>query len=102
MLVYCVDVFVQAGHEADFAAASRENHRQTRKEPGNLRFDVLQESNDPGHFILYEAYASEEAVKKHKESDHYLKWRETVEPWMAQKRQGREYSVICPQEESRW
>lgn len=102
MLVYVVNVWVKEGYEADFSKACAENHLGTREEPGNLRFDVLQSRDTPGEFTLYEVYRDEAAVKAHKETQHYLRWRETVEPWMAEKRQGRQFSVICPHEEKAW
>ena len=53
-----------------------------------MRFDVLQSNDDPTYFTLYEVYESPEAAKAHKETEHYKKWRETVEPYMACKRVG--------------
>jgi len=58
------------------------------REPGNLRFDVLQDPQDQAHFILYEAYQDEAAAKAHKETEHYLLWRETVADMMARPREG--------------
>lgn len=102
MIVYCVEVHVIPGKEEDFKAASAENHRGTRNEPGNLRFDVLQQSEDKSRFFLYEAYTDGDAVKAHKETAHYLKWRETVAPWMAEPRRGVSHSVCTPLESSQW
>jgi autoinducer 2-degrading protein len=102
MIVYCVEVHVVPGKEEEFKTASAANHRETRKEPGNLRFDVLQQIEDKCRFFLYEAYRDEEAVKAHKETAHYLKWRETVAPWMAEPRKGVSHSVCEPQETRLW
>ena len=65
------------------------------KKPENLRFDVLQDPENPTHFLLYEAYKSQTGVDAHKKTDHYLTWRETVAPWMAKPRQGIPYNVIA-------
>ncbi len=102
MIVYCVDVFVKENHIEEFKTASLENHQNTRKEPGNLRFDVLQSGEDPSKFVLYEVYIDEDAVKAHKETAHYLKWRDTVADWMDQPRIGKMHSVVCPQNENDW
>ena len=102
MLVYCVEVSVVKGYEGDFLKATEENYRNTRKEEGNLRFDVLQQQDDPARFFLYEVYTSEEAVKSHKETAHYLKWRETVAPWMAAPRKGTCHTPHFPEEPSKW
>ena len=65
-------------------------------ETGNCRFDVLQDAADPSKFLLYEAYESKESAAAHKETAHYLKWRETVADWMAEPRQGVPYQSIAP------
>ncbi len=95
MIVTIVNVRVKKEHINDFIRASKENHKGSITETGNLRFDVIQNAEEPGRFILYEAYESEEAAVKHKETPHYLKWRETVAGWMAEPRQGIKHKVIC-------
>ena len=66
-------------------------------EPGNLRFDILQMSEDPTRFILYEAYADEPAARAHKETAHYLAWRERVGPMMAEPRRGEVFAGLYPE-----
>ncbi len=102
MIVYCVEVHVVQGHEKDFEKASIENRKETRKETGNIRFDVLQQTGDPARFFLYEVYTSPEAVTAHKETPHYLKWRDTVAPWMAEPRKGVSHNICAPAEASEW
>ena len=102
MIVYCVEVHVVEGHEKDFEQACLENRKGTRKEPGNIRFDVLQQTDDPSRFFLYEVYTGPEAVDAHKETPHYLKWRETVAPWMATPRKGVSHRICAPAEASQW
>jgi len=102
MIVYRVNVYVRPEYIADFIVATAENHNCTRTEPGNLRFDVLRSVDDPSLFMLYEVYTSEEAVAAHKETPHYLKWRDTVADWMARSREGSKYDVVCPADEAEW
>ena len=71
------------------------NHNNTRKEPGNIRFDVLQTNSDPTKFVLYEVFKDEESAAAHKETAHYLKWRETVADFMATPRQATATSPIA-------
>ncbi|MCK4417811.1 MAG: antibiotic biosynthesis monooxygenase [Candidatus Latescibacteria bacterium] len=78
MVVTCVTVYVKGEHVNDFIEATIRNHNGAIKEPGNMRFDVLQCTNDPSRFLLYEAYKSEEAAAAHKKTEHYLQWREAV------------------------
>ncbi len=102
MIVYCVEVFVKKGFESDFIEATGANRSGTRAEKGNLRFDLSRSADDPGLFFLYEVYSDEDAVKNHKETSHYLKWRDTVEPWMEKKRYGRMFSPVFPDGAAGW
>ncbi len=97
MQVTLVQVHVLPEHIRDFIAASAANHRASVQEPGNLRFDILQSPEDPGHFIFYEAYRSEADAAAHKETAHYRAWRDTVADWMAQPREGIRYDGLYPQ-----
>jgi autoinducer 2-degrading protein len=102
MYVVCVHVQVQAEHRDDFLKASLENARHTTQEPGNLRFDVLQQADDPNRFVLYEVYRDEAGMNAHKETAHYAAWRQAVEPWMAEPRRGVKYVSHFPPSESQW
>jgi autoinducer 2-degrading protein len=73
-----VHVYVKPEYIEAFILATKENHENSIRENGNLRFDILQDANDPTKFVLYEAYNTADAVLKHKETAHYLKWRDTV------------------------
>ena len=70
-----------------FKAISTYNHECSRKEKGNVRFDLLQDNNDPTKFVLFEVYETAEAAAAHKETEHYRRWREEVAPYMASPRQ---------------
>lgn len=95
MYVVSVMVFVKPEKIKDFKEATLENARNTRKEPGNVRFDVLQTENDLSQFFLYEVYKSVEGFQSHQKTGHYLKWKETVSDWMTKPRQGvRHYSLF--------
>ncbi len=96
MIVSIVHVEVKAEHLDSFIRATVENHLESVKEPGNLRFDVLRNDAEPHRFVLYEAYENEALAAKHKSTAHYLKWRETVAPWMAAPRQGIRHTAIVP------
>ena len=96
MEVTIVHVSVKPENIEGFKEACRLNHEKSVQEPGNLRFDVLQLADDPSKFVLYEAYQSKEDAAKHKDSAHYLAWREAVADWMAEPRQGIAYNGLYP------
>lgn len=99
MHVTLVQISVKPEHIQDFIVASQANHLASVREPGNLRFDVLQSSDDPSQFILYEAYASAADAAAHKQTTHYLAWRDAVADWMAQPRRGIPYNGLLPTHE---
>lgn len=96
MYVTFVHVSVKTENIDDFIEATRVNHEQSIKEAGNMRFDVLQSPDDPAKFVLYEAYQSKDDAAAHKDTQHYLNWRETVADWMADPRQGITYNGLYP------
>ena len=96
MYVTLVHVRVLPGRVADFIAATRDNHLASIREPGNVRFDVLQSPDDPTRFVLYEAYADAPAAGAHKETAHSRAWREAVAPMMAEPRQGESFTGLYP------
>jgi len=97
MYVTIVHVAVKPDNIEEFKEACRVNHEASIKEPGNLRFDVLQLFDDPSRFVLYEAYQTQADAAAHKDTPHYLQWRETVADWMAEPRQGITYHGLYPQ-----
>lgn len=102
MIVNCVHVAVEPAHIEDFIQATIRNHEGTRKEPGNLRFDVLQNAKEPSLFLLYEVFESDDAVAEHRKTEHYLTWREAVAGWMAKPREAVSYQVIAPGDRTQW
>ncbi len=96
MIVTTVMVQVKPEHIKGFIDATIKNHEESIKEPGNRRFDILQSDDDPASFLLYEAYDSEDAARAHKNTAHYLAWRDTVTDFMAEPRKGIRYKAIKP------
>ena len=96
MLVVLVHVHVKPECVAAFKAATLENARNSVKEPGIARFDVLQQAGDPVRFILVEVYRTPEAAGAHKETTHYATWRDTVAPMMAEPRTSVKCGSIFP------
>jgi autoinducer 2-degrading protein len=59
-----------------------------------VRFDVLEHEEEPGRFLLYEAYRTKEDFVRHQQTEHYLRWKSAVADWMAQPRQGAKHWSI--------
>jgi autoinducer 2-degrading protein len=96
MHVTLVHVHVNPERVQAFISATRANHEASVREPGNRRFDVLQNPEDPTHFVLYEAYATAEDAAAHKQTAHYTAWRDIVADMMAIPRQGVPMNGLFP------
>jgi autoinducer 2-degrading protein len=96
MLIVHVHVSVRPEFVEAFKEATLENARQSVKEPGIGRFDVIQQADDPSRFVLVEVYRSSEAPARHKETSHYQTWRDKVAPMMAEARTSIRYANLFP------
>jgi (4S)-4-hydroxy-5-phosphonooxypentane-2,3-dione isomerase len=101
MLVVHVQIQVKQEFIDAFRAASTANARESIKEPGIARFDVMQDAADPTHFVLVEAYRTPEAPAAHKETAHYALWRDTVADMMEKPRNSEKF-VNCFPEDAGW
>ena len=99
MLIVHVHVRVKPDCIDAFKDATMENARQSVKEPGIARFDVLQQSDDLTRFVLMEAYRNVEATSAHKATAHYAAWRDRMESLMAEPRSSVKFSSVFPDEE---
>lgn len=96
MLVVHVHVHIKPEFVEMFKQATVENARQSIRETGIARFDVIQNAEDPTRFILQEVYRTEQAPARHKETAHYAIWRDTVTPMMHEERTRVMYTNVFP------
>ena len=101
MLVVHVHVRVQPEAVEAFTQATRVNAHESLKEPGVVRFDVVQQLDDPTRFVLVEVYRDAAAAAAHKETRHYPVWRDTVAPMMAEPRQSVKFNNLFP-DDANW
>ena len=100
MFIVHVMVHVKPEHVEAFKAAILENARHSVQEAGILRFDVVQQQDDPTRFVLVEAYTGPEAQAAHRETAHYAAWRDAVADMMAEPRGAIKYAPLFPPEAS--
>jgi len=96
MLIVHVFVHVKSDFVDTFTAATLENARNSVQEPGVVRFDVVQQDDDTTRFLLIEIYRMPADPARHKETAHYLAWRDTVEPMMAEPRRSVKFHALFP------
>jgi autoinducer 2-degrading protein len=102
MLVVHVHVRVKQDQVEAFKTASLANARESIKEAGIARFDVVQQLDDSTKFVLVEAYRDEHAPARHKETAHYAAWRDAVANMMAEPRYSLKYSNLHPEQDADW
>ena len=100
MLVVHIQVRVKPECVQDFLNATLANARESVKEPGIARFDVVQQQDDPTRFVFTEVYRTAEAPAAHKETKHYQLWRDTVAPMMAEPRSSVKFGNVFPEDHS--
>jgi autoinducer 2-degrading protein len=101
MFVTIVHCHVKPEHADAFAAACRANCEASSREPGNLRFDLLRQVEDPSRFVLYEWYVDEATARAHKDTAHYAAWREATADMFADARYGVRYEGLFPETSAR-
>lgn len=62
-------------------------------EPGSQRFDVLQEDDNPQHFLLYEVYRDRAAREAHRETPHFKTHTPAIREAVASS-EGREFQNV--------
>lgn len=95
-LAVLVNVHVLPEAVEGFRSASLANAAASIREPGVVRFDVIQEASDPTRFVLIEVYRDTDGATAHKQTAHYQVWRDTVAAMMAEPRTSKSYSTVSP------
>ena len=96
MHILLVYLKVKPEHLDAFRAATLENARSSRQEPGVVRFDVIQEIDDPGRFCFIEVYHTPEGLAAHRESPHYLAWVAKIPDMLVEPRTRAVYRNVDP------
>ena len=96
MLILVVHIWIKAEYAEDFRQATIENARNSVQEPGIVRFDVLQQSDDPTRFVLMEVYRDTAATVAHKQTAHYHAWAAKVDHMFAEPRTRALYTNVFP------
>jgi quinol monooxygenase YgiN len=101
MFIVHVFVHVKSDQVETFKKATLENARNSVREPGVARFDVIQRQDDPTCFVLVEVYRTPADPARHKETAHYEKWRDAVADMMAEPRSSVKYDNAFP-DDAEW
>ena len=97
MIIVHVFVHVKPDSVEAFEAATLENARNSIREPGVVRFDVVRQEDDPSRYVLIEIYRTADDPARHKATAHYAAWRDAVEPMIAEPRRSVRYRELFPE-----
>ncbi len=86
MHVVIVLLTVRTEMMGDFERAVLHNARESiAKDPGCLRFDVSQGTEDPTRWVLHEVYTTRDAHAAHRRSPHFLAYDAVAEQALVDK-----------------
>ena len=72
---------VKPAHLEEFVEHVRRHAEHSVREPGCLRFDVLQDDDDPLTICLYEVFGTEADLVAHRARGYYKHWMEISREW---------------------
>ena len=98
MIIVHVHIHVKSEIMEDFIRLTTENARNSIREAGIQRFDLIQQQDDPTQFMLVEVYKDDDAIVAHKNTAHYAKWKNGVEAMLAEPRFSIKYAKIFPED----
>src|SRR5580658_2889900 len=100
MHILLVQLHVKSEFLDDFQRATIENARQSMQEPGCVRFDVIQQTEDPARFVLAEVYRDAQEHAAHRDTPHYKAWVERVSDMLAEPRTRIFYRNVHPTDDA--
>jgi len=96
MVARLISLVVKPDALAAFISASQVALAHALREMGVVRFDMLQQTDNPTHFTVLEIYADAEAREAHLRSSHFLSWRQEVMPLLAEPLQSLPVNLVPP------
>lgn len=83
-----------AGPQADAPGLLRRLAEASRKDEGNLRFDVLQHSARANHFTIVESWQNEKSFEAHAAAAHTKQYRDELQPMTGSPLDERVYKAV--------
>ena len=68
-------------HIDDYITNMRVCAEATNKEPGCIRYEVLQDVDDPSIMLLVQVFEDESAYQVHQDAEHHRVWIEMSGSW---------------------
>lgn len=84
MLILHVFMHIKDEYVKKFRIASLENVEKSLEEPEVANFEIIQQKDDSTKFLFMERYYTEEGQLKHRETEHFKKWKEETKDMFAE------------------
>ncbi|PWU05273.1 MAG: hypothetical protein C5B51_15095 [Terriglobia bacterium] len=75
-----VDIAGTSSRLEEATRAVREFGAASQKDPGVVRFEIVQQEGHPNHFTIYEVWKSREAFETHLAAPYTLEFRQKIQP----------------------
>ena|SRR5438270_4761936 len=96
MFILQVFIHVKPNFVEAFLEATKENSKASVQEPGCVRFDVLQQKDDPTRVVLHEIYKDQSDLDHHRTTPHFAKWRDSVPQMLVEPRYSIQLQNVFP------
>ena len=100
MLILFVTNTVKPEHVSEYLEIARYDAAHSlQDEAGCLRFDVIQDRDQPNRFYFYEVYRDQAALEAHRQTPHFKRYLDKAQPWLAQQPERRFGINVTPSDD---
>jgi autoinducer 2-degrading protein len=94
MVIVEVTFRVKSNEKSTFIEYTKDNVRNSLREEGVKRFEFYQEMDKDNIFILFEIYKTKDDQLKHRETDHYKRWKAGISDLIEEPYSIRRYELL--------
>ncbi len=78
MLIVIARIYLKNGKREEFIEKAQDIVEKSRKETGNLKYELLLNSESENKIVILENWESREDLNRHMESEHFKKFGDLV------------------------
>jgi (4S)-4-hydroxy-5-phosphonooxypentane-2,3-dione isomerase len=77
-IAFMIHITMKPERADEFLKVAEEDARQSALEPGNLRFEIYRQEEDPLKLVVLEMYRDQAALEAHRATSYVAAWRQAV------------------------
>jgi quinol monooxygenase YgiN len=77
-IAFMIHITMKPDRADEFLKVAEEDARQSALEPGNLRFEIYRQDEDPLKLVVFEMYRDQAALEAHRATPYVAAWRQAV------------------------